>query len=620
MRRCDRAPRGSCNLKTRFRFLIPLLQYSGSRLANTVAAALSDREQVRQDAEKGQQERVAGEQGREKAKKLHQELEAHGELSKLALNPNILTLVALIRRSSPNAKLPERRVDLYKEVIPLFLHRRDEDRDVSVPWKALGLDLDDFEKISLVACLALAMHEHGAKGKGRRQSTGARTVPEDMAVRHLREQLVLNGKVTDSQGLSKAKKLLHWLEERPGLLRLTDDGVEFTHLGYQEYLAAVALKERHQTDKGLLAEVLPRLMDDWWNEPLRLLLTLLAERAELLLMALASPRDETKWQRRGRGLALAMGALQEIPAKWIPIARPVVLKHMDGLLGRETQVPLKDRVETLLALGQVGDPRLGLEKEENWIWLPPGEFYMGSEDGAEYEKPVHQVTLTQEFHLSRFPVTNHDFKAFIDDNGYRTQAWWSEEGWAFCHKEKLDAPRFWANARWSAPNQPVVGVSWYEAEAFCRWMTQKWSSKEGRRVARLPSEAEWEYAARGKEGRRYPWGNDEPTPERANYGHTGIGQTSPVGAFPLGATPEGVHDMAGNVWEWCGDWYGKYPSDTHINPSGLIKGSDRVLRGGSWFFSASNLRGAGRNGIRPSYRDRLVGFRVVWSASRGAAL
>ncbi|MFM7202589.1 MAG: formylglycine-generating enzyme family protein, partial [Myxococcota bacterium] len=161
---------------------------------------------------------------------------------------------------------------------------------------------------------------------------------------------------------------------------------------------------------------------------------------------------------------------------------------------------------------------------------------------------------------------------------------------------------------------------WYEAEAFCRWMTQKWSLKEGRRVVRLPSEAEWEYAARGKEGRRYPWGNDELTTERANFHETGLGQTSPVGALPLMATPEGVHDMAGNVWEWCEDWYGKYPNSVKINPSGSLTGSIRVLRGGSWSIDASDLRGADRHGDGPSNRYINVGFRVVWSASRGAAL
>ncbi|MFM7199309.1 MAG: formylglycine-generating enzyme family protein, partial [Myxococcota bacterium] len=147
------------------------------------------------------------------------------------------------------------------------------------------------------------------------------------------------------------------------------------------------------------------------------------------------------------------------------------------------------------------------------------------------------------------------------------------------------------------------------------------SSKEAGRVVRLPSEAEWEYAARGKEGRAYPWGKEKPTAERANYDQTGIRQTSPVGAFPLGATPEGVYDMAGNVWEWCGDWYGGYPSGTQIDPSGFTTGSYRVLRGGSWFIDASSfLRGAVRYWFGPSDRDNDVGFRVVWSASRGAAL
>ncbi|MFM7204055.1 MAG: bifunctional serine/threonine-protein kinase/formylglycine-generating enzyme family protein, partial [Myxococcota bacterium] len=115
------------------------------------------------------------------------------------------------------------------------------------------------------------------------------------------------------------------------------------------------------------------------------------------------------------------------------------LTPMQALEAELAKLPLKDRLERLREWGQKGDSRLGLEKPENWIWLPPGEFMMGSNDN-DREKPIHQVKLTQGFNLSRFPVTNHDFKAFIKDNGYRTQTWWSEEGWAFCQKEKLEAP------------------------------------------------------------------------------------------------------------------------------------------------------------------------------------
>ena len=280
-------------------------------------------------------------------------------------------------------------------------------------------------------------------------------------------------------------------------------------------------------------------------------------------------------------------------------------------------LPLQARLERLRALGKTGDPRLGLEKPENWIWLPPGEFRMGSDDGHDDEKPIHKVTLTRGFHLSRFPVTNHDFKPFIDAGGYGDKQWWSDKGWKFCQQEKLGAPVYWTDAQWNAPNQPVVGVSWYEADAFCRWMNTQPLSKDVTGPFRLPTEAEWEYAARGQEGRKYPWGNEDPSPERANYEKAGLNQTSPVGAFPLGASKEGVLDLAGNVFEWCGDWYGRYANAAQVDPTGPTSGSSRVIRGGSWFSDGSGLRAANRFSGTPGYRDGYVGFRVARGGSAG---
>ena len=150
---------------------------------------------------------------------------------------------------------------------------------------------------------------------------------------------------------------------------------------------------------------------------------------------------------------------------------------------------------------------------------------------------------------------------------------------------------------------PVVNVTWYQADAFCTWIG-----------ARLPTEAEWENAARGMDGRIYPWGDQVPTQELANFAEN-VGDTTPVGSYLAGASPYGVMDMAGNVWEWMNDWYDSdyYSQSSSENPQGPATGEYRVLRGGSWYGYDYNVRSALRNYRGPDYWDSLVGFRCARS-------
>ncbi len=237
-----------------------------------------------------------------------------------------------------------------------------------------------------------------------------------------------------------------------------------------------------------------------------------------------------------------------------------------------------------------------------WVLLEAKRaFRMGSAEGGERnQRPSHQVTLSLYF-LCRNLVTNEQYRTYMEETGKEPPGHWLEgripEG-----KER----------------HPVVEVSWADAQAFCLWLGTKLRAGGEKGVCRLPTEAEWEFAARGPEGREYPWGLEEPDAEHANY-FGGVGGTTPVGSYPKGATPEGVNDLAGNVWEWCGDWLGPYEAESQADPTGPLQGETRVVRGGAFNDGSLVLRGASRADGVPQERYGSLGFRVVWSPGGGLA-
>ncbi|MDE3091516.1 MAG: SUMF1/EgtB/PvdO family nonheme iron enzyme, partial [Chloroflexota bacterium] len=172
--------------------------------------------------------------------------------------------------------------------------------------------------------------------------------------------------------------------------------------------------------------------------------------------------------------------------------------------------------------------------------IPAGAFAMGS-DAIPDAAPRHRLELPA-FRIGKYPVTNAEYREFIDAEGYLRQEWWTEMGWRWLESRPQTAPGFWDDPRFHGDRQPVVGVSWYEAVAYSRWLSEMHA-----RVFRLPTEAEWEKAARGADdARRFPWG-DRFEPERTNTAEAGVGATTPVDAFPRGASPYGVFDLVGNV-------------------------------------------------------------------------
>lgn len=206
------------------------------------------------------------------------------------------------------------------------------------------------------------------------------------------------------------------------------------------------------------------------------------------------------------------------------------------------------------------------------------------------------------YSIAKYPITNAQFAKFIEAGGYKTQKWWTDAGWQQRQKDGWTEPRYWTDVKWNGAEQPVVGVSWYEAVAFCLWL----SETTGENIM-LPTEAQWQYAAQGNDGRAYPWGDAwNPDLCNNNVDKKGIGKTSPVRHYEgKGDSPFGVVDMAGNVWEWCLTDYHNKTND--INSDATY----RVLRGGSWSNAdAGRFRCDSRGGSNPRNGDGGGGFRV----------
>ncbi|HYZ84523.1 MAG TPA: formylglycine-generating enzyme family protein [Bryobacteraceae bacterium] len=255
------------------------------------------------------------------------------------------------------------------------------------------------------------------------------------------------------------------------------------------------------------------------------------------------------------------------------------------------------------------------------VYVPAGPFKMGDNfgDGEARERPVHTVDLDA-FYIGKYEVTNGQWRRFRDDPGYDNPKFWPNG-----HVVPKDQIPYWTDPKnhgGGTPDSdpyPVQGVNWDAATAYCNWL----SEKTGKRY-RLPTEAEWEKAARGTDQRKYPWGNTIDK-SRANY----VGSSEYDTGLPVGwydgtkrgdlqtqnsPSPYGAYDMAGNVLEWVADWYSRdyYSVSPRKNPKGPEQGAYKVIRGGSFFEDGSRLRSYARGGAWPSFQSyRMVGFRVA---------
>ncbi|MCU1656893.1 MAG: iron(II)-dependent oxidoreductase EgtB [Pseudonocardiales bacterium] len=293
----------------------------------------------------------------------------------------------------------------------------------------------------------------------------------------------------------------------------------------------------------------------------------------------------------------------------------------------------QQHVETMFATHQLrdGTPLLGggaplpagRAVPHDSVLVPAGPFVLGVDAGHEpssldNERPAHVVDLPA-FRIGRVPVTNAEWQAFVDDDGYAESRWWSARGWRHRIEAELERPLFWSEdgsrRRFGIvedipPHEPVQHVCFFEAEAYAAWAG-----------ARLPTEQEWEKACAwdpdAGRRRRWPWGRSEVTPAVANLGGAAL-RPAPVGAYPAGASAYGVEHMIGDVWEWTSSDFQPWPGfspmlyDTYSAP--FFGGDFRVLRGGSWAVAPSAVRPSFRNWDLPIRRQIFTGARLAWDA------
>lgn len=343
-------------------------------------------------------------------------------------------------------------------------------------------------------------------------------------------------------------------------------------------------------------------------------------RASRVDLPLLSPAEARSYCRTVR--AAALDALDALPEDAGDFQFGLVISHesqhgetMLQALNLRTGAPLLANA-TVLPTGRAGLPGTS-------VLVPAGPFVLGVDAATEphsldNERPAHVVEVPT-FRIGRVPVTNGEWRHFVDDGGYADPRWWSRRGWQHRQQAGLQAPQFWSpdgrtRTRFGyvehiPADEPVQHVSYFEAQAYAAWAG-----------ARLPTEIEWEKAcawdpATGSR-RRYPWGDDEPCARRANLGGESL-RPAPVGAYPSGASAYGVEQMLGDVWEWTSSplrpWPGFVPMIYERYSQPFFDGDYRVLRGGSWAVAPSILRPSFRNWDHPYRRQIFSGVRLAWS-------
>jgi formylglycine-generating enzyme required for sulfatase activity len=606
-------------------------------------------------------------------------------LEELTETPMLLTLMLLV--DSGNYRLPESRAELYDRAVKLLLQRwhlnlKTDSKSLEPETRAVMEAMADDS--GFTDSLREALSHAALESYQNAEDTGA-----DKNESITFSQTVIIGSIgifLDSLKRSSEKKIpstidstsvRNFLENRSNILIGAGEGndrLQFVHKSFHEFLAA----EFYGFDDDSRTAVNTLLEDskkrDWWREVLlfwmnaRTMPELDNSIRPLFLEPIKEMDEQGLNDHAAAVLLCSEAAVEKNLRRYADVDRNEKLnrlftaaqKKLLRLMGN-TRVALPHRAEAGRLLGELGDPRPGVTVYEDdkgrpdidWVEIPSANgFMMGTDDEDAYddEKPAHPVDVDG-FSISRYPITNAQYRCFIKAGGYERQQYWRTDAakhwWAggVADEKMIEtvsekyrkvyqqwlledierrAPRFWHERKWNNPNHPVVGVSWFESLAFCCWLAEV----AGESV-RLPSEEEWEYAARGVKGLQYSWG-DEFAESLGNTKKTGLERTSAVGIFPPGkavgpqAEEFGLSDMTGNVWEWTANRWGKdsgTPQFTYADwrKQGRKEREDRnvnefrVIRGGSWNGNLDYARCSFRSWDYPGGRYDGLGFRVVFS-------
>ena len=533
---------------------------------------------------------------------INRRYESQGQLR--LINTPLMTTMVISVKWGEN-ELPRERAKLYEAAVKVILQAQylenDEAQKELVNWGGEWEEQRDW-----LSFLALEMHRAGRDGAA---------IPEE------RVRAILSK--YPGMAADKLEAFLLAVRLRGGLFDERGELFQFAHLTFQEFLAARLLaKQREKSFESLAGHA----NDSWWREVFLLIYGYAKMdwpqfSTDYLAWLSNLHHNETATLA---GLELSAAALLEIER-----SDRQTYQHQAELLCKafekhEQRTPASLRVQAGNTLASLGDPRfdpshwhLPTDDSLGFIHVPAGKFIMGSDNSSyDDEKPQHEIDLP-EFWLAKHPVTVAQYRAFVEASGYETT-----------REDSLDG----------ILNHPVVNVTWYDALQYCDWLDgqlKKWAKQakdekpmtegdalssfvfglsSGNLQVTLPSEAEWEKAARGRDGRNYPWG-EKPDPNRANYDETGIGGTSPVGAFPGGASQYDLLDMSGNVWEWTrSEGYKDYPYNPDDGREDLSRQDiSRALRGGSFYDNVDGALCASRDGQFPDYRGGDRGFRVMVS-------